>query len=184
MLEEFKRFEDALKGERIADAGELIKHTFNIEFYCRGCDECNHKCLEPVNCENNRYLVIEEFQHIANELNFKFHLTMRRQDVSRVKWYYEGEKIFPQNGPVRPIVFRRNMKTKRNPIPAALRHEVFVRDGYRCRECGATNRDEKLEVDHIISVAQGGTDELDNLQTLCQVCNRAKSLRVWKSPVN
>ena len=70
---------------------------------------------------------------------------------------------------------------KRIPINAALRHEVFVRDGYRCLECGASNQDTSLEVDHIIPVNQGGTDELNNLQTLCMQCNRAKSNRAWKA---
>jgi len=51
---------------------------------------------------------------------------------------------------------------KRIPINAALRHEAFVRDGYRCLECGASNQDTSLEVDHIIPVSQGGTDELQS----------------------
>ena len=70
-----------------------------------------------------------------------------------------------------------NQKTQRNPIPAALRHEVFKRDNYTCQECGASRR--PLEVDHIIPVSQGGTDEMDNLRTLCLRCNRDKNNRKW-----
>ena len=70
---------------------------------------------------------------------------------------------------------------KRNPIESRLRHEVFKRDNYKCKECGKTKEETILHVDHIIPVAQGGNDELDNLQTLCQACNLAKSNRKWKA---
>lgn len=69
---------------------------------------------------------------------------------------------------------------RRNPITPALRHEVFKRDNYRCLECGATNKNTRLHVDHIIPVSQGGSDEFDNLQTLCEECNLAKGNRAWK----
>lgn len=68
---------------------------------------------------------------------------------------------------------------KRNPLDSKLRHECFKRDGYKCKECGASKEEKTLHCDHIISVAQGGSDELDNLQTLCDDCNLAKSDKCW-----
>ncbi len=70
---------------------------------------------------------------------------------------------------------------KRDPIESRLRHEVFKRDGYKCLECGKTKENTTLHVDHITPVSQGGTDELDNLQTLCQACNLAKCNRKWEA---
>jgi len=67
----------------------------------------------------------------------------------------------------------------RQPIPRQLRHKVFKRDGYRCKECGASNKETKLEIDHIKPVARGGTNHIDNLQTLCKECNRAKYTDEW-----
>lgn len=67
----------------------------------------------------------------------------------------------------------------RKPIPGHLRHKVFQRDGYRCVECGATNKETTLEIDHIIPVSKGGTNDMSNLQTLCKACNRAKSATIW-----
>src|ERR1700736_1928147 len=52
---------------------------------------------------------------------------------------------------------------------------VLERDNFRCKFCGATAEQEKLEVDHILPEALGGTDSLNNLATLCQPCNRGKS---------
>ena len=73
--------------------------------------------------------------------------------------------------------FRKKKKQrKRTHIPRGLRHEVFKRDNYTCQECGATKEDgAKLHIDHIIPVSKGGSDELDNLQTLCDKCNLNKS---------
>ena len=67
-------------------------------------------------------------------------------------------------------------KRKRTHVPRGLRKEVFKRDNYRCVECGASKDDgATLHVDHKIPVSKGGTDELDNLQTLCSECNLNKS---------
>ena len=67
----------------------------------------------------------------------------------------------------------------RQPIPRQLRHEVFKRYGYRCCECGASKNETSLEIDHILPVAKGGTNDIDNLQTLCRECNRMKHTDEW-----
>ena len=70
----------------------------------------------------------------------------------------------------------RKPKRRKTNIPRGLRHEVFKRDNYTCVECGAKKEDgATLHVDHKIPVSKGGTDELDNLQTLCSDCNLNKS---------
>ena len=71
------------------------------------------------------------------------------------------------------------MTKRRNPIDSKLRHEVFKRDNYKCVECGATNKDSILHVDHKTPVSQGGSDELENLRTLCDKCNLSKSNKKW-----
>lgn len=59
-----------------------------------------------------------------------------------------------------------------------LRFEVFKKDDYKCRICGVSAKDEgvKLEVDHKIPKAKGGTDHISNLWTLCFKCNRGKGV--------
>ena len=56
---------------------------------------------------------------------------------------------------------------------AVVRRAILVRDGYRCRACGKAGR---LEVDHIIPVAQGGDWwDATGLQALCRNCHFSKS---------
>jgi hypothetical protein len=64
---------------------------------------------------------------------------------------------------------------KRKHLNKHLRVQVFARDGYRCLMCGRTANQVELQIDHVISVAEGGTDELENLATLCRDCNAGKS---------
>ena len=47
-----------------------------------------------------------------------------------------------------------------------------------CQYCGACGRDVELEVDHVIPVSRGGTDDLKNLKTSCRECNRGKGVMV------
>lgn len=58
----------------------------------------------------------------------------------------------------------------------SLRKRFFVlkRDEFCCQLCGASGAGIKLEVDHRLAVAKGGSDRLDNLWTLCFDCNRGK----------
>ena len=58
------------------------------------------------------------------------------------------------------------------------REKVFKRDDYSCNICGNEKDDVPLEIDHIIPISKGGTDEMDNLQTLCKDCNIGKSDRI------
>lgn len=66
-------------------------------------------------------------------------------------------------------------KVERQRVTEKLRYQVMRRDGFRCQLCGATQADGvKLHVDHIIPISKGGTSDIDNLRTLCEICNRGK----------
>lgn len=65
---------------------------------------------------------------------------------------------------------------RRTGISLTLRYEVFKRDGFKCCYCGlSASNGATLEIDHKIPVSAGGTNNRDNLQTLCFECNRGKS---------
>lgn len=49
---------------------------------------------------------------------------------------------------------------------------VLNRDGYTCQYCKGKRKDSKLEAHHIIFRSNGGSDEADNLITLCSKCHK------------
>ena len=72
-------------------------------------------------------------------------------------------------------------------VSAAVRDEVFVRDGFRCsyvspdgRRCPATVA---LQVDHVRPVARGGASTRENLRILCAAHNRLEAERLMGSGV-
>ena len=59
-----------------------------------------------------------------------------------------------------------------------LRNKIFLRDKYTCQCCGVVTMN--LELDHIMNVAQGGSDDESNLQSLCVDCHKIKTQRESK----
>ena len=59
----------------------------------------------------------------------------------------------------------------REPIPESVRLFVWQRDKGQCVECGSR---ERLEFDHIIPIAGGGSNSERNIQLLRESCNRSK----------
>jgi 5-methylcytosine-specific restriction protein A len=59
---------------------------------------------------------------------------------------------------------------KRKSVPPRVRAAVKERDG-ACVACGSTV---DLTVDHIKAIRSGGSNEPENLQTLCKPCNVRK----------
>lgn len=68
----------------------------------------------------------------------------------------------------------RPRRRHRAKIPTHVRAAVYARDGWRCLHCGRTD---DLTLDHIVPWSAGGSDEPDNLQTLCRSCNSRKGAR-------
>lgn len=74
---------------------------------------------------------------------------------------------------------------KRKGIQPGQRWRIFARDSFTCRYCGQQPPDVVLEVDHVVAVANSGSNDDDNLVTACVDCNRgksAKSMPAAKSP--
>lgn len=102
-----------------------------------------------------------------------------------------GEPRAPAEAPAPPVTFPATPATAKSsrswrtaPLPAnwtALRERTLRRDGGRCQAegnalgaiCGAKATD----VDHRVPASQGGTDELENLQSLCRFHHRQKTGR-------
>jgi 5-methylcytosine-specific restriction endonuclease McrA len=66
-------------------------------------------------------------------------------------------------------------KKKNQQLKPSLRTAVMERDAYRCKHC---DDHINLSVDHIYPKSKGGSDDMDNLQTLCRSCNSKKGAKV------
>lgn len=107
-----------------------------------------------------------------------------------------GEFWTDHKGAAWPITRSLRRLKFRYPAHAALRAYVFHRDGYRCVKCNVTavdvpndytgrwalattgrHRDGSqalLVVDHVVTLKAGGKNEVENLQSLCELCNLRK----------
>lgn len=89
----------------------------------------------------------------------------------------QAETITNSEGTI-PVLGKR---TPRN-VNWRLRATVLIRDNCICRMCGASPAKDPsvtLHIDHVIPWSKGGETVIENLQTLCSVCNIGKSDEVF-----
>lgn len=87
---------------------------------------------------------------------------------------WPGWERFIANWPAVPSMPKPKPERRKSLIPPALRWEVWERDNFTCRQCGARRF---LTCDHIVPESLGGPTTLANLQTLCERCNCRKGAR-------
>jgi len=81
--------------------------------------------------------------------------------------------------------YKSSFGTERNHIPSATRRAVFQKFSYCCAYCGISlhhyqnNEKVRLEIDHRVPLAMGGTDEYSNLILACKECNNKKGANIW-----
>lgn len=94
-------------------------------------------------------------------------------------------KVCP-NKPKRFVNNRALSSSKRSSRPwSRKRKAIFERDNYLCQEHLRYNKIVRVDLhgehagicDHIIPESEGGTDDDDNLQTLCKACNKIKTAK-------
>jgi len=68
----------------------------------------------------------------------------------------------------------------RKKITTSQRFRILERDGFRCKYCGADSSTTLLEIDHVVPVVNGGTNDDSNLVVACRECNNGKSGRNLK----
>lgn len=52
--------------------------------------------------------------------------------------------------------------------------DLLKKCGNKCVGCGVSSRKRMVVEDHIIPLSKGGSDRIENIQPLCQPCNRYK----------
>jgi ATP adenylyltransferase len=62
-------------------------------------------------------------------------------------------------------------------VPGRVRYDTLKRASFRCELCGISADERALDVHHIVPRSVGGTDDPQNLPTLCWLCNANKGGR-------
>jgi 5-methylcytosine-specific restriction endonuclease McrA len=105
----------------------------------------------------------------------KREMDIERHEKRIARWRKRSVQRFgsPPGNEERPP---RKLFGGRYSISNKIRWLVLQRDQFRCVKCGqAASSTVSLEVDHIVPVAKGGLDTIENLQALCNRCNCGKT---------
>lgn len=108
---------------------------------------------------------------------------------SALRWYLENSAVLPQSldaylkdASADPeVIAARKLFTEFGPagvrvaIPRHIRSAVWDKTGGTCWYCKKPiNPYDDFQVDHVIPVAKGGANRIDNLVPCCQACNASK----------
>jgi hypothetical protein len=95
------------------------------------------------------------------------HALLTTRDANRRATINRAQTMAAMQAPPQP--------TNRQRIPEDVRMLVWRRDGGACGRCGSNI---ELQIDHIVPIAAGGSNDPINLQVLCGPCNRLKGASV------
>lgn len=117
-------------------------------------------------------LTMREIRDALAHIGTQEQLDRRRRELNR---YFEIEHV-------RDGIATRYLLVNAKPRPASVdlgiseKDRAYVLRTGRCALCGRTPLEDgvKLQVDHKLPQAWGGGSELENLQPLCEECNRGK----------
>ncbi len=154
----------------------LQVEKYNKQLYSHYMEEYNQILLQATSkvekdlCEQEkaRPLILASF---TIQLYYKYYNEYKERD-----YVFYSEEIQEAINEAKKINKSKSLiQQERALMSDKLRFQVLKRDNYTCQICGKGAKDGvELEVDHIIPVSKGGKTIIDNLQTLCQRCNRGK----------
>jgi len=85
------------------------------------------------------------------------------------------------------VLKRPGVPKRASYLPPWLKRAVFHRDKGRCQRCftdlsGILTTNDDLRIDHMLPLAEAGTNDPTNFQLLCDSCNLGKSAQVVFDP--
>ena len=142
-----------------------------------------HRYFKAISGQDFKHLIIKLYNEqnmsgpeISEYLLANFNITLTPRSIQHtVKKYGQirtvGDAFRLAGSKGRIHWALKALKKKRPTLQPKLRYFILSRDNFKCKLCGSR---EILEVDHILPLHAGGTDDPKNLQTLCHNCNYGK----------
>lgn len=205
LLNDLKRVASELNATNVTSTQYQERGKFGVNTYLRKFGSWNNAISEAMLKVVNRQNIPDEelFENIANvwqhlgrqpfgrdmdknigvskislgtyELRFKTWNNALENFVQ----FIENEDIQNNN---ESIIIQKEKRTSTSRTPRninwRLRATVLIRDNCICKMCGASPAKDSsvnLHIDHIKPWSKGGETVIENLQTLCSVCNIGKS---------
>lgn len=135
-------------------------------------------CILEILCQKSGYKCKEkDLKDLAEELEIKKETVF---SVANNYKLFESDGVYLWSNKQRKLLrykegqelTKLRMSKKEPKIWKNLSRIVLERDSFTCLYCGQVGG--KLEIDHMQPFSRGGSDELSNLTTSCQTCNRRK----------
>ena len=180
-----KRFTDSEKFKDTWYRKLSPKHKCFWEFLL---SECNHAGIIEMDLEFASFVIGDDFeeedlkpfqnkiQHlekglyfIPNFIEFQYGKLSRCSKphipvIKLLEKYNIDFELLDENG--------LDANRMRQRLTNKAKENILIRDKFECQYCGSH---EYLEIDHIIPLTKGGTNEDNNLITACHRCNHLKS---------
>jgi hypothetical protein len=121
--------------------------------------------------------IIESVSNISDDLIYKIN-KYKRESETVIEFI---ENAILKSLPKEALSYQEvKLLNRRRNINDNTRYAVLERAGFKCQCCGIKplkDNDVILHIDHIIPHSLGGSDNVDNLQVLCDKCNLSKQNR-------
>lgn len=69
---------------------------------------------------------------------------------------------------------RRGILKDAGTFPISEWYELCAKHNNKCLRCGK----DEVTIDHVVPIARGGSNTIDNVQPLCQSCNSSKGTQI------
>lgn len=138
-------------------------------FYSSGLSAHKKNCKKQKNdeCENTN--------SSTSSLQDEFEKMKEDFQKEREKMYKEKEELKSQISLLLENQNNKPMKTRRRKITPFLRSKIKESQNHACNICSLP-LSEYFQIDHMIALQYGGTDDEQNLQALCCECHAKKSI--------
>jgi hypothetical protein len=181
----------------------MLKRDTNGKFYYKEVGFFNKKkrfLFKTGKNSTEPYLDEEQYKSLLSSQQIMPVRVMRDTSSKKIWWMFKNEFYWEDEGysitEVKALILDRLEQKKRkidraivrisqsvsksangrDSISDDVKQFVWQRDGGCCVKCKSQ---EKLEYDHIIPLAKGGSNTARNLQLLCEECNRSKGAHLF-----
>jgi 5-methylcytosine-specific restriction endonuclease McrA len=139
-------------------------HRDEILEYARKYREKNRDRIKKFRDENREKVN-------AGQRRFRL-LNPDKARSSSKRWHTENQHKFREYARAHRD---RKINAPGSGISAYQEREIFEQYNYRCAYCGKICKN--IEIDHIVALANGGADDIENATVSCRSCNARKGNR-------